>query len=253
MLFLGHFLLDRLGLFLGLCGAIALLLAVLFKNENRILGDLKARIIKGNDPWNIIITVKKYVKILDLPDPQIYIIDNNTPLAFTIGHPWKKSIICISTGLHKRLTPSEFEAVIAHQVCRTQQVDNFGFMVSHVLAYAIVSVADFFDTIPTIRNFQPFIKIMSPLAWGILKFSVKDKVFYENDDLTISIIHDRRTLAEALWKLDHIANCEPIPIAPCSSHFFFVNPEGKNKKNWFLLTHPKIENRIKRLVGYFPI
>jgi heat shock protein HtpX len=100
---------------------------------------------------------------------------------------------------------------------------------------------------------RPFSNLLSPLAWTILRIAVRDKLYFQNDDLAVILIDDRRILAETLWKLEGLAMAEPLKIPACTSHFFIVNPQGLQEKNWFLLTHPKIDIRVKRLIGYYPL
>ena len=100
---------------------------------------------------------------------------------------------------------------------------------------------------------RPFTTVLSPLAWLILKFSVTEKVYFQNDEMAGQLLKDRRFLAEALWKLEGLCTSYPMTLPLCNNHFFIVNPLGLKEKNWFLLAHPKVDVRIKKLIGYFPL
>jgi len=262
MLIIGYKLADRLGLFLGLISAIAFHTLIYFYGDSQLLKYFKARHVRGNDPWGLQKILRTHALHLQIPKPALYIIDSNTAIAFSLGHNWQRGAICVSTGLLKNLREKEVEAVLAHQICHIHRLNTFGFGVAHVVAFAIVGLGKILDYFWIFKLFKqakwarlhrPFSNLFSPLAWFILKIAVSDKVYFQNDDMAAALLHDRKALAEALWKLEGLSQTHPLTIPPCSSHFFIVNPTGLTEKNWFLLAHPKIDTRIRRLIGYFPI
>lgn len=262
ILVIGYKLGDRLGLFLGFLSAVGFHTLVYFYGDSQLLKFFKARHIRGNDAWGIQDILRKYALLLQIPKPALYVIESNDAIAFSLGHNWQRGAICVSTGLLKRLNEKEVESVLAHQICHIHRLDTFGFGVAHVVAFAIVGLGKILDyfwilkllkPIKRLRLARPFSNLFSPLAWFILKLAVTDKVYFQNDDMAAALLHDRKVLAEALWKLEGFNQAHPLTIPPCSNHFFIVNPTGLTEKNWFLLAHPKIDTRIRRLIGYFPI
>jgi heat shock protein HtpX len=259
LLILGYQLGGRLGLFLGFVVSIVFHSLIFFFGDSQLLGFLGAKQVHGADPWGLQEQLKKYALLLQIPTPSLYIVDSDAAYAFSLGHNWQKGSLCLSTGLLKRLKPKELEAVIAHQACHIQRLDTFGFGVAHVVAFALVGLGRILDQLWIIRIVSKkqaqkiFSNLTSPIAWFILKLAVSDKVYFQNDDMAAALLHDRKSLAEALWKVEGLSQTQPLQLPPCSSHFFIVNPLGLTEKNWFLLAHPKIETRIRRLVGYFPI
>ncbi|RZJ24374.1 MAG: heat-shock protein, partial [Flavobacterium sp.] len=75
---------------------------------------------------------------------------------------------------------------------------------------------------------------------------------FQNDLQAAELLHDRFRLAEVLWKLEGLAQTQPMKAPPCSSHLFIVNPEGYNQR-LFLKSHPSIQVRLQKLMGYYPI
>lgn len=249
---IGYLLGGRMGLFIALMLNIALVLLIFFRSDSPILDFLHARSIEGQDAWGLLPFLQKHSTQLSMTPPDLYVFSHPTPSVLSVGRAWNNSAIGISTGLIKRLSHAEIEALMVHQICHLHRLNTFGYTVSQVLAHALMGAAQTLDELIP-RQHKPFSRLLAPLAHLILKPSVRDKVFFENDDMAISILNDRRVLAEAMWKLDSMARAEPLTILPCSSHFFMVNPSGHQQKNRFLLTHPKIDIRIKRLIGYWPI
>ena len=98
------------------------------------------------------------------------------------------------------------------------------------------------ESIPTsVKKFR-----QSPEIEGFYRF------IFENDLQAAELIHDRFRLAEVLWRLEGLAQTQPLHPPPCSSHLFIVNPEGYRQKLLFK-SHPSIEVRLQKLMGYYPI
>ena len=258
-LFVGYKLGGRLGLFLGLLMAVNLNVLVFFFGETQLLGLFKAKKLEGQDAWGLRDLAEKYSRMAGVPAPTIFLTPTSHVLAFSLGHSWKHAGICLSEGLLERLLPDEIEAIVAHQVCHIRRLDTFSFGVMSSLANALVGLSTVLDQawpMNWIRKGvpqKPFSQMLSPISWLLIRFAVSDKNFYENDDLAASLLPHRKSLAQALWKMECYSQTQPVQTLPCTHHLFVVNPEGLRESNWFYLTHPKLENRIRRLVGTYPL
>jgi len=258
LLILGYQWAGRLGLFIGLMSTLTMNFFLFFYGETRLLQKLGAQRWKGRDPWGLSAILKKTCLKLSINEPSLCIFEHSTATAFSVGLPWGRSSIAMSTGLLKKLNAAEIEAVLVHQICHIQRLDSFLFGVSSLLANSLVGFGDFLDQF-WIPNFffqkkqKLFQTLMSPLGWLIIKLVVRNKVYFENDLLAAELIGDRRRLAEALWRLEALAENGPRVVPACTSHLFILNPEGLLQKNLFLKSHPPTSERIKRLIGYYPI
>lgn len=258
-LFIGYQIADRLGLFIGFIMAVAMNCLVFFFGESQLLKRLRCQKLEGQDSWGLQTRAALFAKKAGIPNPTIYIMNHKTPAAFSTGHAWRNAAICVSTGLLKKLSEEELNAVIAHQVSHIVKVDTFGFGASSTIANSFVGMAQVLDRLlPTnwiSSNWKqrPFMNLLSPLAWLIIRLVAKDKSFFEADDLAVSLLGDRKVLANTLWKLESYAQTAPLDVPPCTSHLFIVNPEGLKETNWFFLLHPKMETRLRRMVGYYPL
>ena len=168
LLVLGYNLGDRLGLFAGFIMAILLNALVFWFGENHLLSVMKARRLKGQDPWGANDIARKMSLELGLPSPAIYVISHPSVSAFCVGHSWKRGSLCVTQGLLQNFSTSELEAVIAHQLCQIRRLDTFSFGVSSTLANSVVGIGQLLDSlIPT--NFfgqhrqKPFLNLFSPL------------------------------------------------------------------------------------------
>ncbi|MFC4532274.1 zinc metalloprotease HtpX [Sphaerisporangium dianthi] len=59
----------------------------------------------------------------DVPKPRVAIADTDVPNAFATGRNQKNSVVCVTTGLLRRLDPLELEGVIAHEMSHVAHRD----------------------------------------------------------------------------------------------------------------------------------
>jgi heat shock protein HtpX len=258
-LFVGYRLSGRTGLWVGFLMAAVFVLLVSSFSEAPLIQKFKARKLQGQDPWNLREIAERFSRIAGVPTPDIFLMDSPTPIAFTMGPSWHFANLCLSTSLLQKLSPTEVEAVVAHQVCHLRRLETFSFAISSSMANSLLGLATVLDMSWPVnwrmRKLQqrPFLTLLAPLAGLILRIAHSDRSYFENDDLTVSLLPDRKALASALWKIEGYCQSQPLDIPPCTNHLFIVNPEGLKESNWFFVTHPKMESRLKRLVGTYPL
>lgn len=262
LLILGHSIAGRTGLFFGFLAALGLNVLVFLYGENHLLKLMRAERLLGQDPWGLLDLVKEMSQKLGIEEPSLYITPHASTSAFCVGHSWKASSMCFTTGLVQNLSPQELSAVVAHQLCHIRRLDTFGFGVSSTLANSIVGLGQVLDSLlPRVSprfaggriKFNPFSSLLSPIGWLIIKIVVRQKSFFENDLMASQLIDDRHRLGKVLWRLEGLAQTKPLAVPACTSHLFIVNPEGFERKNFFLKSHPTIERRLKKLMGYYPV
>src|SRR3989344_2047202 len=58
-----------------------------------------------------------------LPKPKLYVIEDSAPNAFATGRDPEHAVICATTGLLQKLTRTELESVIAHELTHIRNYD----------------------------------------------------------------------------------------------------------------------------------
>jgi heat shock protein HtpX len=59
----------------------------------------------------------------DMPKPRVAIADSDVPNAFATGRNQKNSVLCVTTGILRRLEPQELEGVLAHELSHVAHRD----------------------------------------------------------------------------------------------------------------------------------
>ena len=245
---------GRPGLLIGLLLAVLLNSTLFFLGENQMLRKMKARPLKGNDPWGLNERVQDMARRLKTPPPQIYLMESQSPTAFSFGLDQSKPCLCVSSDLLQRLNSKEVDVVLAHQLCQLSRHDSFAFAVFSILAHSLVSLTELMDSFLPTQLFTKkphrfFQYLASPLAWLLLKFAVQRRMFYETDARAGAFLKDRNLLGDVLWQLDTLSRTRPLLIPAFSSHMFIVNPAGEQKRRFRGIFHPSVKRRLTALIG----
>jgi heat shock protein HtpX len=203
-----------------------------------------------------------------IPKPKAYIIDDTALNAFATGRDPEHSSITVTTGLMNKLNRQELEGVIAHEMSHIKNYDIRYMMLTAVLTGLIILLSDFL-----LRSFiwgggrrsgsdnkggnlgvilivvAVIFAILSPIIGQILKFSMSRKREYLADVNGALLTRYPPGLAGALSKISN----DPDPLVDnankATAHLFISTPFRK-KKGFIaklFMTHPPIEDRIKRL------
>lgn len=249
LLVLGYQLGGRLGLFIGFLMAIAFNIMIFFFGEDRLLTKMSARPAKGQDAWGLNSKAERFSNLVGIECPRIYIFPSESITCFCTSQRLGRGSIAFSEGLLLRLRDEELEAIVAHQICQINRMDNFAFSASSTIANSLVGFGSLLDRYLPFRFFET---LLSPLGWLIIKPISPANSFYQTDTATIELLDNRFVLGKVLWKLEGYAQSLPLDIPPCTSHLFITHPQSIQQKNIFLKLHPPIEFRLQNLMGYFP-
>jgi heat shock protein HtpX len=91
--------------------------------------------------------------------------------------------------------------------------------------------------------------ILAPIAAMLIQFAISRQREFEADRVGAEILGRPRVLANALRRLDYMAQRIPMQIPPAAAPLAQVNPlaaMGGGVLKWFS-THPPTEERVARL------
>lgn len=211
--------------------------------------------------WN---TVENLSIVAQIPMPEIYIIEENSPNAFAAGLSPKNASIAVTTALLNKLSREELEAVIAHEIAHIKNYDVRLTTISLALVAIIAFISDIATNFlfrnsdnknPVILIPSLILLILSPFIAYALHFSLSRNREFLADASGAELCRNPRALASALHKIsmddDPVDN---IPLSAASMYFSEPFKKGhKKKKNLSIsklyATHPPAEERIERLLN----
>src|SRR3989339_1677410 len=216
--------------------------------------------------WNI---VENLSITAGLPMPKLYIIDDLAPNAFATGRNKEHSVIAVTKGLLQILNRNEIEGVIAHEFSHIGNKDILISTIIIVLVGFVTLLSDFFlrmsiygrvggrEGDDRAKIFMMLIgialAILAPLIAILIQLAISRKREFLADASGALLTRYPEGLASALGKIsNHSSKMRYANKA--TAHLFIVNPFGargnlgKKVANLFS-THPRVEDRIKVLVG----
>lgn len=238
--------------FAGLAGAtIGLIIAVVLNffsywYSGKIV--LKIYRAKKSDNQKLNETISRLAKKAGIPKPKAYIIPTDLLNAFATGRSPKHAAVAVTTGLINRLSDSETEGVLAHEIAHIKNRDTLTGTVAATIAGALTWLAYIFYFGSDNRNAISFLLlfILAPLSASIIRMAISRSREYAADRYGAEISHPE-CLASALERIEESVKSVRIRGNAATSHMFIVNPfRGDSFINLFS-THPPTEKRVAAL------
>src|ERR671937_1960751 len=95
---------------------IGLALFQYYTSDKLALAASGAKVVSREEAPELHAMVERLCAMADLPKPRVALIDSDVPNAFATGRNPKHAAVAVTTGLWRRLDPSEVEAVLAHEL-----------------------------------------------------------------------------------------------------------------------------------------
>ena len=244
-------------------------------SDRMVLAMANARPIDRRSAPDLYAIVENLAITAGLPVPKIYIINEQAPNAFATGRNPEHAVVAVTTGLLERLSRTELEGVIAHEL---SHIGNWDMLVSTVVV-VLVGIISIAGNI-AMRSFMwggmrrsddrdspanGLVAILAligvillPIAATLIQLAISRKREFLADASGALLTRYPEGLASALLKI----SADPHPVASASNttaHLWFENPfkadaAGRNAKGmpWFaklFLTHPPVADRVAALRG----
>jgi heat shock protein HtpX len=103
--------------------AFALLFAQYFYSDRIALYSMKGKIVTREQAPQLHGVVDRLCAMADMPKPQVAIANVDMPNAFATGRDQKHAVLCVTTGILRRLDEPELEAVLAHELSHVAHRD----------------------------------------------------------------------------------------------------------------------------------
>ncbi len=194
-----------------------------------------------------------------LPMPRLYMTPERQPNAFATGRNPEHSAVAVTAGLVQLLEREEIAGVLAHELAHIKNRDVLLGTIAATLAGAIGLIANAAQWGLMFGGARGegeeggnplggiLMIILMPIAAAIIQMAISRSREYRADAVGAAICGRPLGLANALTKLERVAQQVPADLTPATAHLFIVNPlRGESLANLFS-THPPIKERVKRL------
>jgi heat shock protein HtpX len=94
-----------------------------FFSDRIALFAIRAREVSAQQAPELHQLIDRLCALADMPKPRVAIADSDVPNAFATGRNQKHAVVCVTTGILRRLSEPELEAVLSHELSHVAHRD----------------------------------------------------------------------------------------------------------------------------------
>ncbi|MBY8883066.1 zinc metalloprotease HtpX [Actinacidiphila acidipaludis] len=241
----------------------ALLVAQYWYSDRIALFAMHAHEVTTEEAPQLHGTVDRLCALADMPKPKVAISEIDMPNAFATGRNADHAVLCVTTGLLRRLEPEELEGVLAHELSHVAHKDVAVITIASflgVLAGLLVRFAFYSELFGGRRQDQntaamfAVIMAVSALVYALSFLLLRALSRYRElaADRSAALLTGRPSaLASALVKVSgSIARIPTEDLRTARSfNAFFFTPALKESSSLATMfsTHPTLQRRLDAL------
>jgi heat shock protein HtpX len=103
--------------------AVGFLLIQYFFSDRLALFAMHGRVVSEQEAPELHGVIDRICAMSDMPKPKVAVADTDVPNAFATGRNQDNAVVCVTTGLLRRLEPVELEGVLAHELSHVAHRD----------------------------------------------------------------------------------------------------------------------------------
>jgi heat shock protein HtpX len=252
-------------LFVGVCGVLALagwaigglrLLSIFvfcgmllvvgayWTFDRVVLGMVRARELPVAEAPLLHSTVERLAARAGVVKPRLHLIPDGMPLALATGRGPAYSSLAVSSGLLSACPPAELEGVLAHELAHVKHRDV-------ALQTAVVVLAASAIELSRIGGWfqRALLFVLGPVAAACVHVLLSPKREFEADRRAAELCESPHGLADALVRLEQASELVEFQASPATEPLWTFNPFMEEGLAALFVTHPKAEERIRRLRG----
>ncbi|MEU4152465.1 zinc metalloprotease HtpX [Streptomyces sp. NPDC026659] len=241
----------------------ALFVAQFWFSDKIAMFAMHGRVVEPEEYPELHAVVDRLCAMADMPKPVVAVSSMDMPNAFATGRNPDHAVVCVTTGLLRRLEPAELEGVLAHELSHVAHKDVAVITVASflgVLAGLIVRFAFYSSLFGAGRRDQNTAAVfaavisVSVAVYAISFLLIRALSRYRElaaDRAAAQLTGRPSALASALTKVSgDIARIptKDLRTAQAFNAFYFTPATGKEPGiERFFSTHPTLEQRLEQL------
>ena len=261
LLFVGSFF-GKTGLTVAIIFVVLMNSVTYFFSHKIALFMYKAKEIKKSQlPW-LHSMIKEIAKEAKIPEPKgIYLIPTEQMNAFCAGRGPSYYVVACTEGILKLLTREELKGVLSHEISHSKNRDvlivTIAATIAGVISYLaqMAQFAAIFGGLGKDREGGSnnmigllVLAILTPIIAMIIQLAISRSREYLADETGAKLLKDGKPLARALEKIHSSVKSHPLHFgSEAASSLFIANPFKGNVLMNLFSTHPKFEERVRRL------
>jgi heat shock protein HtpX len=235
---LGGYRLLSIFLFCGL-----LLAAAVYWYSDRVaLAMVGARELPVAEAPALHSTVERLAALAGLSKPRLYLMPDGLPRALVVGRGPRASTLAVSAGLVAACPPAELEGVLAHELAHVRHRDV-------VVQTAVVVLAAWLVELSRIGGFleRALLFVLGPVAAALVHLLLSPQREYAADRAAAALCESPHGIADALLRLEQASELVSFVGSPATEPLYTFNPFMEEGLAALFVTHPPIEERVRRL------
>lgn len=239
-------------------------------SDKIILGISGAREAKRKEFFDFYTVTENIAMSQRLPMPRLYVIKDTAMNAFATGRDPEHAVVCVTTGLLKRLNRSEIEGVVAHELSHVKNYDIRLMSIVTILVGLVALLSDWFLRMTywgrgkkRSNNSEGgqaqmimfviglVLAILSPLIAKLIQLAISRRREFLADASGVAMTKNPSGLIKALEKISQ--DKEPLEVAnKATAHLYISNPlknthGGVGMFAKMFMTHPPLKERLSAL------
>jgi len=253
-----------LAVFTNLSGPFVLFLAAAFGlgqwyfSDRLSMAAMRAREVSPEEAPELHGMIDRLCVLADMPKPRVAIADTDIPNAFATGRSPSHSVVCVTTGVMRRLDRDELEGVLSHELSHVAHRDVTVMTIAGFLGVAaglVMRWGMYFGGGRRDGNSVPFIVIWLGSILVYLISFLLTRVLSRYRELSADrsgayLTGKPSALASALTKIS--GDMARIPTRDLrqvegASAFLFAPAINRQSISALFATHPPLESRLDQL------
>jgi heat shock protein HtpX len=223
------------------CGML-LIVGAYWTFDRVVLGMVRARELPVAEAPLLHSTVERLAARAGVVKPKLHLIPDGMPLALATGRGPAYSSLAVSSGLLSACPPAELEGVLAHELSHVKHRDVALQTSFVVLAASTIELSRIGGWLQRALLF-----VLGPIAAACVHVLLSPKREFEADRSAAALCESPHGLADALLRLEQAAELVEFQASPATEPLWTFNPFMEVGLAALFVTHPRVEERVRRL------